>query len=119
MPPATPKRLLVALLLRLLKFDQEHGRWLDALGRWPFVERRRETARYHLVGDQREPETPVLTPRLVLTMTICAMVVVGMSLAYVATGWGEALLLIPVFVAYCYFVLFARLLALRLRQLLA
>ncbi len=119
MQPGTPKRFIIGLLLRLLKYDEEHTHLVDLFVRWPFIERRSETARYHLIGDEREPETPVLTPRLVLTIAICAAVVVGVSLAYVAAGWSGALLLIPIFVAYSYFVLFARALALRLRRLFA
>jgi len=110
----------MALLILLFALVVKTMRLLSLpFARWPFVERRSEKPRYHLIGDEREPDVPVLTPRLALTITICAMVVVGLALAYVVAGSGEGLLLIPIFVAYTYVVLFARALALRLRRLFA
>jgi hypothetical protein len=118
MLPNTLKRALIKLLIVLLRFDQQRTRLLDFLDRWPFVERRREVQQgLILVGDRRGlVELPALTMSLKLTILACVGLVLAFALSAAALGWPETLLTIPLFMAYLYLVLFARTLALKVKQ---
>lgn len=117
MPPRTFKRTLIKLLIGLLRFDQQHTHLLNFLDCWPFVDRRREVQQgLVIIGDRRGLAEPVLTRGLIRTILISVTLVLLVSLGYASWGMVEGLVLIPVFVAYIYFVLFARTLVLKVKQ---
>jgi hypothetical protein len=83
---------------------------------------RRTGPQYHWVGDRRRAQQsegpfPELSPRLLATIIGCVTWVLTWSLFFLSKGWGGALLLTPIFVAWVFFVLFFRGLKLRLSEL--
>lgn len=108
MLPSHLKRALIKACIHLLRLDERGPRLLDVFDAWPFVERRKEPFQAYWVGGDRRGEPPVLTFGLKFTITGCVMTVSAIAMLYASYGARQALLIIPVFIAYIYLVLFAQ-----------
>jgi hypothetical protein len=113
------KRFFKLLLWVVLYFINCKPARREIVRRFQPVDRRQPTIQAHWVAPERRGvvEAPVLTRSLMLTIIGAVAFVVSFALVYASFGWAEGLLTIPAFVGYVFFVLFAKTLSVKLKQI--